>query len=201
MSTIVWTSYILFFRFFSKFLKNCKPGVANQEYQTFPHLGLINPFVPNAPFLYPLKTSEKFTVFLCFQWVEKGCIRNGWVIFVLLLFLGSNDTTDMNSILLVILTLWSMLPVVATAPTLPPLAKGFDLQKEMDVFKDSLRKQFETARMKVEIAKLKECEEIKDCVNQKNLLKELKDSIEGFNATTENLSSKTTETLTTATGG
>ena len=34
-------------------------------------LNLINPFVPNAPFLYPLKT--------CFQWVEKGRIRNEWV--------------------------------------------------------------------------------------------------------------------------
>ena len=94
-----------------------------------------------------------------------------------------------------------MLPVVATAPTLPPQIKGFDLNKEMDVFKDLLRKQFETAKMKVETAKLKECEEIKDCVNQKNLLKELKESIEGFNATTESLSYKTTETPTAATGG
>ena len=34
-------------------------------------LNLINPFVPNAPFPYPLKT--------CFQWVEKGRIRNEWV--------------------------------------------------------------------------------------------------------------------------
>ena len=51
----------------------------------------------------------------------------------------------MNSILLVIFTLWSILPVVATAPTLPSHVKGFDLNKEMDVFKDfyanSLRKQ------------------------------------------------------------
>ena len=31
----------------------------------------INPFVPNALFLYPLKTS--------FQRVEKGCIGNKWV--------------------------------------------------------------------------------------------------------------------------
>ena len=29
----------------------------------------INPFVPNAPFLYPLKTSEN-------RKVEKGCIGN-----------------------------------------------------------------------------------------------------------------------------
>ena len=34
----------------------------------------VNPFVPNALFLYPLKTSEN----RCFQGVEKGCIgKNG----------------------------------------------------------------------------------------------------------------------------
>ena len=38
----------------------------------------INPFVPNAPFLYPLKTSENLTVF-CFHGVEKGCIGTKWV--------------------------------------------------------------------------------------------------------------------------
>ena len=32
---------------------------------------LIKPFVPNAPFLYPLKTSENLTVFLCFQGVQR----------------------------------------------------------------------------------------------------------------------------------
>ena len=40
----------------------------------------INPFVPNAPFLYPLKISENCKVFWCFQRVEKGCIGNKWVI-------------------------------------------------------------------------------------------------------------------------
>ena len=35
---------------------------------------LFNPFVPNAPFLYPLKISEKHKVFWCFKGVEKGCI-------------------------------------------------------------------------------------------------------------------------------
>ena len=39
---------------------------------------VINPFVPNAPFLYPLKTSENPTVFWCFQGLEKGCIGNKW---------------------------------------------------------------------------------------------------------------------------
>ena len=36
----------------------------------------FNSFVSNAPFLYPLKTSE--TV-ISFQGVEKGCIGNEWV--------------------------------------------------------------------------------------------------------------------------
>ena len=40
---------------------------------------LFNPFVPNAPFLYPMKTPENLMVFLCFQGVEKGCIgMNHW---------------------------------------------------------------------------------------------------------------------------
>ena len=34
-----------------------------QEYQTIKRIVLINPFVPNAPFLYPLKTSENRKVF------------------------------------------------------------------------------------------------------------------------------------------
>ena len=40
---------------------------------------LDSPFVPNAPFLYPLKTSENLTVFRCFQELEKGYIWNEWV--------------------------------------------------------------------------------------------------------------------------
>ena len=35
---------------------------------------LFNPFIPNAPFLYLLKTTEILTIFWCFQWIEKGCI-------------------------------------------------------------------------------------------------------------------------------
>ena len=37
---------------------------------------LFNFDVPNAPFLYPLKTSENLAVFECFQEVEQGCIGN-----------------------------------------------------------------------------------------------------------------------------
>ena len=39
---------------------------------------MINSFVPNAPFMYPLKTSENHKVFWCFQGVEKGCIGDKW---------------------------------------------------------------------------------------------------------------------------
>ena len=35
--------------------------------------------VSNAPFLYPVKTSENLTVFWSFQGVEKGYIWNKWV--------------------------------------------------------------------------------------------------------------------------
>ena len=43
------------------------------------YISTLNPFVPNAPFLHPLKTSEILTVFWCFQEVEKGSIWNEWV--------------------------------------------------------------------------------------------------------------------------
>ena len=39
----------------------------------------VNPFVPNAPFVYPLKTSKKHKVFWCFQGVDKEYIGNEWV--------------------------------------------------------------------------------------------------------------------------
>ena len=42
-------------------------------------LTFIIPFVSNAPYLYPLKTSENLKVFCCSQEVEKGCIENEWV--------------------------------------------------------------------------------------------------------------------------
>ena len=39
----------------------------------------FNPFVPNAPFLYPLKISENRKVLRCFQGVEKRCIGKKWL--------------------------------------------------------------------------------------------------------------------------
>ena len=38
--------------------------------------GNVHPFIPNATFLYPLKTSEILAVFWCFHGVEKGHIGN-----------------------------------------------------------------------------------------------------------------------------
>ena len=38
----------------------------------------FDPFVPDAPFAYPLKTSQNLTVIWYFQGVEKGCIGNEW---------------------------------------------------------------------------------------------------------------------------
>ena len=43
------------------------------------HRFLLNPFAPNAPFHYPLKTSQNLTVFWRLQGVENGCIGNEWV--------------------------------------------------------------------------------------------------------------------------
>ena len=39
----------------------------------------LHPFVPYAPFLYPLKTSENRKNFWCFLGLEKGCTGNEWV--------------------------------------------------------------------------------------------------------------------------
>ena len=40
---------------------------------------MFNPFIPNAPFLYPLKTLENILVYWCFQAAERGCMGNKWV--------------------------------------------------------------------------------------------------------------------------
>ena len=51
------------------------PDMTNTKYPW----SKVNPFFPNALFLYPLKISENLTVFWCFQGVEKVCIGNEWV--------------------------------------------------------------------------------------------------------------------------
>ena len=63
----LFTSHFRYYPFSSR--QSLEPGSALQ----------INPFVLNAPFLYPLKASESAMVFWCFQEVEKGCIETKWV--------------------------------------------------------------------------------------------------------------------------
>ena len=45
----------------------------------FAFIPYINPFVFNAPLLYPLKTSENLTVPDIFKEIEKGSTENKWV--------------------------------------------------------------------------------------------------------------------------
>ena len=51
----------------------------------------MNPFVPNAPCPYPLKTSKNRQVFSCFQGVEKDCIGSEWVNQNFLCFRGDSE--------------------------------------------------------------------------------------------------------------
>ena len=60
-----------------KMVNICWKALTQRCTSTLLLCSFFNPFVPNAPFLYPLKT-ENLTVF-CFQGVEKGSIGNKWV--------------------------------------------------------------------------------------------------------------------------
>ena len=53
--------------------------ILDVQYWWYITWNMINSFVPNSLFLYPLITLENRKVFLCFQRVEKGCIWNKWV--------------------------------------------------------------------------------------------------------------------------
>ena len=53
---------------------------------------ILNPFVPNASFLCPLKTGNR-KVFWCFQWLEKRGIGNKWVnLFVQMYLLSISES-------------------------------------------------------------------------------------------------------------
>ena len=52
---------------------------ATNSLHTNPEILFFNPFVPNALFLYPLKTSESRKVFWCFQGVSKEISGMKWV--------------------------------------------------------------------------------------------------------------------------
>ena len=66
--------------------------------QMFPFISVLssslNQVLPNAPFLYTLKTSENLTVFWCFQGIEKGCTRYRWVEHLLRIL----ESTEIKSI-------------------------------------------------------------------------------------------------------
>ena len=53
----------------------------------------INPFVPNAPFLYFLKTLENLTVFCCFQGIWNKWVNKSY-------FNGTNNLSVFKDVLL-----------------------------------------------------------------------------------------------------
>ena len=57
---------------------------------------MLNPFVPNAPFYYPLNTSENLPVFWCIQGVEKVCIGNKWVNQIPFVKISDAKAADVN---------------------------------------------------------------------------------------------------------
>ena len=73
-----------------------KISVANKLSITGPNHSYINPFVPNAPFLYCLKTLENRKVFWYIQGVEKGCFENKWVNTTHTPF-GTNESTPLKA--------------------------------------------------------------------------------------------------------
>ena len=105
----------------------------------------------------------------------------------------------MASRFLLLFVFCNLLLAVQTAPTaLPSISEGFDLNQEMNIFKELLRKELAVAKEKVKKLKEKKCENIEDCINQRNLLKELKETHEDKNPTLENLFTKVAATPTTA---
>ena len=109
------------------------------------------------------------------------------------------STSDMASKLLLLFVFWNLLLAAHTAPTKhPSIPKGFDLNQEMNIFKELLHKEFAAAKEKVKKLKEKKCENIEDCINQSNLLKELKETHGNKNPTLESLFAKATAFPTTA---
>lgn len=97
-------------------------------------------------------------------------------------------TFDMNPIFLLLFVFCNALLTVATAPTSRPHnTGGFDLNQEMDIFKELLQKQFATAKAKVKELKQTTCKEIKTCNNQILLFKELLKAHGNKNSTFPNL--------------
>ena len=86
-----------------------------------------------------------------------------------------------------------LLFVSGTAPILQlHTPGGFELNKEMDIFKELLQNQFETAEAEVKELKLKEtnCKNVRACNNQNLLFKELMKAYRSKNSTFQNFLSK-----------
>ena len=70
-------SVVLYFSTCNK--QRCEPFINEMGVKWWLLFSSLNPFVPNACFLYPLKTLGNRKVFWCFQGVEKGCNGKEWV--------------------------------------------------------------------------------------------------------------------------
>ena len=90
----------------------------------------------------------------------------------------------MNSIFLLLFVFCNALLTAGTAPTpRSHTSGGFELKQEMDIFKELLRKQFETAEAKVKELKETNCKKITACNDQNLLLKELMKAYGSKNST------------------
>ena len=88
---------------------------------------VYDPFVPCAPFLYPLKASENLTVFWCFQGVEKRSISEAWVkdafttLFSGTAFLRGNHLKLFGKLILISVNFtFSLCDISTKNPPLPP---------------------------------------------------------------------------------
>ena len=69
---------ISFFLYLDNFINIVKVRLSSAVLILFLAFSGINPSAPNAPFLYPLKSSVNLKVFWCFQGLEKECIGKKW---------------------------------------------------------------------------------------------------------------------------
>ena len=97
----------------------------------------------------------------------------------------------MSSIFLLLFVFCNVLLTVGGAPTSRPhTPEGFELNQEMDIFKQLLRKQFKTAEAKVKELKETNCKKIRACNNQNLLFTELIKAYGSKNSTFQSLLSE-----------
>ena len=104
----------------------------------------------------------------------------------------------MNSLILLLFGICNVLLTAGTVPTSRPhTPEGFELNQEMDIFKELLRKQFKTAEVKVKELKETDCKKIRTCNNQKLLFTELMKAYGRNNGTFQSFLSKISPSLNT----